>query len=340
MSFGVGHASLCLIQKGGVTMRILSLDGGGIRGAFTASVLATLEQATGRRAIDHFDLITGTSTGGILAIGLAMGFPAASLRDFYVEHGKAIFPTTMWARRFGWLRQIFAPKHSQAGLRESLKSILGDRRLGEAQTRLAIPTYDAEQGRIFIMKTAHHSRFLFDINALAIDVALATSAAPTYFQAANFPEHAGCGYVDGGVWANCPALVGVVEASAFLNAPLEEIRVLSIGTTRTLFNIAGHMRSGIAQWNAGLIELLFEAQAETARAQAGLLAKGGFHRIDSIAMDGQFCLDNATDESIRQLVNLGRGEGAKKANVERVAELFLNGQHVEKFVPCVKMREE
>lgn len=207
--------------------RILSLDGGGIKGAFTASVLATLERSTGKRFIDHFDMIAGTSTGGIIAIGLAMGISAAEIRDFYVKHGPTIFPATGLRGKF-W--QLFKPKYSHAPLREALNEILGERRFGDAHTRLVIPTYDANSSRIYVMKTAHDPRFVREIDARAVDVAMATSAAPTYFQAAAFPHQPGSSYVDGGVWANCPAMVGVTEALAFLGQSGATIDVMSVGT--------------------------------------------------------------------------------------------------------------
>ena len=232
--------------------RILSLDGGGIKGAFSASVLAMLEEDTGHRVVDHFDLIAGTSTGGILAIGLGLGMPARDILKFYADKGPTIFPgTSLVTRTRGFLRQLFRPKHSHEVLRQALTEVLGTRKFGESQCRLVIPTYDAVAGRIFVMKTAHHERFKYDIDAPAVDVALAASAAPTYFAAAPFPEHHHASYVDGGVWANCPALVGVTEAVGFLGQRLEDIDVLSIGCTTTPFNIAQHADSGIAQWNAG-----------------------------------------------------------------------------------------
>jgi patatin-like phospholipase/acyl hydrolase len=189
--------------------RILSLDGGGIKGAFTASVMAALEADTGKAAADYFDLITGTSTGGIVAIGLGLGLAANAIVDFYCKHGPTIFPSTSLVQRTrNSLRQLFAPKHSHDVLKEALREVLGDRRFGESKTRLVITTYDANAGRIFLLKTAHHERFKYDYRAPAVDVALATSAAPTYFQSSPFPDHAGASYVDGGVWANCPALIG------------------------------------------------------------------------------------------------------------------------------------
>ncbi len=190
-----------------------------------------------------------------------------------------------------------------------------------------------KDGRLFLLKTAHHERFRYDYKALAVDVALATSAAPTYFKASPFPEHEGTNYVDGGVWANCPALAGVVEAHSFLNVPLEEIDVLSIGTTTTPFNIQKNANAGIAQWNAGLIDLMFNAQVEAARAQARLLLKGRLHRIDIVASPGQFSLDNATPEKIEQLIQLGRGEAVKKVNLDVVQSRFLNDTPAAKFEP-------
>jgi patatin-like phospholipase/acyl hydrolase len=314
--------------------RILSLDGGGIKGAFTASVMAALEDATGKGAADYFDLITGTSTGGIVALGLGLGLPASQIREFYREHGPTIFPSTSLVQRTGSiLRQLFGPKHSHDVLKEALQQVLGDRRFGQSKCRLVITTYDANAGRIFLLKTAHHERFKFDYLAPAVDVALATSAAPTYFQSSPFPDHAGASYVDGGVWANCPAMIGVVEAVSFLNVPLDQIDILSVGTTSEPFNIAKRGKSGLVQWNAGLIDLMFQAQVEAARAQANLLTGARLHRIDYVAPIGQFSLDDARPEKIEQLISIGRGEAVKKDNLDAVNDRFLNETPVIPFKP-------
>jgi len=97
--------------------RILALDGGGIKGTFTAAVLAAWEKDIGQRVCEHFDLITGTSTGGILAIGLGLGLPAERVLQFYRDQGPRIFPVTRFTRRFRHtIRQFFRPKFSQAVL--------------------------------------------------------------------------------------------------------------------------------------------------------------------------------------------------------------------------------
>src|SRR6516165_9631952 len=114
--------------------RILSLDGGGIKGAFTASVVAALEEDTGKAAADYFDLITGTSTGGIVALGLGLGLSAKEVMEFYRQQGPTIFPSTSLVQRTeSIVRQLFAPKHSHDVLKEALRQVLGERRFGESK---------------------------------------------------------------------------------------------------------------------------------------------------------------------------------------------------------------
>jgi patatin-like phospholipase/acyl hydrolase len=157
--------------------RILCLDGGGIKGVFTAAALARIEDQTKMKILDHFDLICGTSTGGILAIGLGLGLSAEELLQFYHKRGPVIFPATSLVNRSrGLLRQLFfGPKLSHEVLKGELSAVLKARKFGHAQCRLAIPTYDAVQGRIYVFKTAHDPRFVNDIETPAVDIALATS---------------------------------------------------------------------------------------------------------------------------------------------------------------------
>ncbi len=312
--------------------RILSLEGGGIMGAFSASVLAALEEETKCSCVEHFDLITGTSTGGIIAIGLGLGLSAREILDFYQNNGEQIFRNTGFTRRlFNTVRHLFQPIHSQENLRQALDGAFKEKRFGESKCRLVIPTYDAIGGRIFLMKTAHHKRFKFDIEAKAVDVALATSAAPTYFSAAPFPNHQGSSYVDGGVWANCPALVGLVEAIHFLNIQPDDIDILNIGTTSSPFSVAQNAQAGIVGWGKGLINILMNAQVEASRAMSLLLTNHGFFNINSTVPTGKFSLDDSS--KIDELIGLGRGEAVKKENLEQVQQRFLNGKKVQPFIP-------
>lgn len=143
--------------------RVLSLDGGGIKGTFTAAVLAELEHVTGKRVADYFDLIAGTSTGGILGIALGLGLSAAQILQFYRERGPIIFPVTgLLGRTYGFFSRLIRAKRDQSVLRAQLGQVLGSRAFGESKCRLIIPAFDATYGRVFIFKTAHHPRFQFD----------------------------------------------------------------------------------------------------------------------------------------------------------------------------------
>lgn len=284
-------------------------------GAFSASVLSSLEQESEGNLVDYFDLITGTSTGGIIAICLGMGLSASEILKFYTERGPAIFKRAGITQRIGMsIRHVFQPKHSHEILKNQIQAVLGDKKFGESNCRLVIPTFDAVAGRIFLMKTAHHQRFRHDIDAQAVDVALATSAAPTYFSAALFPKHGNASYVDGGIWANCPALVGLVEAVHFLQQKPENIDILNIGTTSSPFSTSGAAQAGIFGWAKGLVNVFMSAQVQTSRTTAKLLSSGGLHTIDYRAEAGRFSLDNAA--KIDDLITLGRGEAIKKDNLD------------------------
>ena len=293
-------------------------------GAFTASVLAHLGRNSARGIAEHFDLITGTSTGGLIAIALGMGTSAEEIVRFYQERGAAIFPPSKGVG--GWLktvRNLRRPKFTPYSLREAVASVVGDKTLGSATTRLAIPSYDASLGRIYVFKTPHHPDRLQDRDALAMDVALATSAAPTYFPAHKMPEHRGV-FIDGGVWANCPAMVGIVEAVAFCGQRLENLRLLSISTTNYPFRIAEPIQlGGLLGWGNKVVETFMFGQAQGAVAQARCLLGDRFHRIDYLTEPRIYAMDDA--RAVEELINLGRGEAEKVAHRSAARALFFDG---------------
>jgi uncharacterized protein len=316
------------------TFRILSLDGGGIMGAFSASALATFERVTGQRIVEHFDLITGTSTGGIIAIGLAMGASAPELCPFYETEGPKIFPPRRSFER--WLRlgyHLFRPRYWATELRRAIQSVVGEHTLGEAQTRLVIPAIDINTGKIYLFKTPHHRQYLHHADLPAVDAALATSAAPSYFPAHTIKGRGS--FVDGGLWANCPTMVGLVEALDFLNQRLEHIKMLSISTTSSPFRIRDPYKPrGLGHWAWNLRPIMSSGQTQSAVNSAFCLLKQGlFHRIDFPVPAGSFALDDP--RTVGELINMGRQIAELKENMVVVAEHFLNGTKVEPFRPSV-----
>ncbi len=166
-------------------MQILCLDGGGLKGLFSAAVLAEIEADHGVSIADHFDLIAGTSTGGLIALALGAGLSPAQVVDFYVSHAPSIFPTG-WSRS---IRQCVRSKYTSGPLRRALHDVLGDRLLGDSRKRLVIPAYSLDENDVYLFKTPHHPRFRRDGGELMVDVGLATAAAPTYLPAARLRNH-------------------------------------------------------------------------------------------------------------------------------------------------------
>jgi patatin-like phospholipase/acyl hydrolase len=269
--------------------RILAIDGGGIKGIFPAAFLAELERLTGKRATDYFDLIAGTSTGGIIALALGMGVPAADILAFYKTDGAQIFPTQ--GRRWRFVQSIFGSKYDPLALRAAIDKVFGTKRLWESGTRLVIPSISASTGDVYLYKTPHHERLRADYDKLASEVALATSAAPTFF-----PVHdtaAGLQLMDGGLWANNPVMVAAVEAISMLAQEAKDIRALSIGCTTTPMAVKDSMRrGGLAAWARSSVEWLLHGQSISAVNQARhLLGKENVLRVEHVVSPGIYSLD-------------------------------------------------
>ncbi len=316
--------------------RILSLDGGGIRGAFTAAFLADIEERTNCRICDHFDLIAGTSTGGIIAAALAAGEPAARIVQFYRERGPAIFVRPeQWRTRIAkcrtWLANrclrksgidedwLWRPKYESGPLQDSLQDVFGDRTMEDlCCCRTVIPSVDLTKGQTVVFKTPHLPNLVRDRRFRVVDVILATTAAPTYFPHATFGV--GSAYVDGGVWANNPTMVAVAEALRIgtgchrpeidRGVPLDSITVLSMGTGRaSYFAKPPAGGGGIAWWLAPLLELVSVSQAQGVHFQSSYILGDRYHRVDFDLPNESWKLDCV--DVVDQLIHLGRDKAAE-----------------------------
>lgn len=319
--------------------RILTIDGGGIRGTFPAAFLANLENDLEQPIGRYFDLISGTSTGGIIAIGLALGMRAAEILKLYADKGPAIFAQTRsglpgWlARHFRsgrWL--IWGPKYSAAPLREAMSEAFGKRRLGEARTRLMIPAWHPKTQGVYIFKTAHHPRLKTDYKELAVDAAMATAAAPSYF--AQHITANDVGLVDGGLWANNPTGIAVVEAIATLGWPAHDLKVLSIGCLEDIKVV--REAYGAARLAPQLASLFMAGQSHGSLGIAHILTgdpheRQAIYRISQPVPDGFYTLDNTT--RIRDLKDRAFAE----ARIQRpiLQPEFFNAP-AEEFVPAYR----
>ncbi len=267
--------------------QILSLDGGGLKGLFSAAVLASFEDDLNINICDHFDLITGTSTGGIIALALGAGMVPAEIVQFYCKNGLAIFRKDP----LSFAKHFFRHKFNADMLEKSLKEQFGDRILRDSTKRLVIPSYNIDADTVYLFKTPHHQRFRRDWKVPMWKVAMATSAAPTYFPA--FKGLDLIRLVDGAVWANNPVVVGITEAVGILELPLTSLRVLSLGTTDEVKGRPKWLdRGGRMQWCLQAMEVILRGQSVGANAQAiHLLGKDNFMRVDPPAPAGLYRID-------------------------------------------------
>lgn len=288
--------------------QILALDGGGLRGMFSAAALAWLEDDFGTSIIDHFDLITGTSTGGLVALGLAAGLSAQDIVDFYRTMGDQVFPRSR-LRRLRRVRKPLPPKP----LHTALQEVLGSRTLGDSPVRLAIPSFSLTSNKVYLFRTPHLPRLRRDHRESMVDVALATTAAPTYL-----PAHplGGLRLVDGGVWANNPTMVGVVEAIASCRISPGSVHVLNVGTTTAIRYRPKRLDNGSPLWwGLEAFDVLLRGQALAATNHAGLLlgpdhvrrldvpVKHGLHRMTSV--NEEHLIGNAQAASREMSPSLG-----------------------------------
>ena len=271
----------------GKPFRILSIDGGGIRGILPATILTELENKyTGERAAgDYFDLIAGTSTGGIIALALSHGMRAKTILEIYTELGPRVFPRPKERLRDIWrsMQSSWYYAYDPAPLNEELTRVLGTAIIGDAQRRLCIPSFDGFT-EVFIFKTPHHPDYELDWRESMVTVGMATAAAPTFFpvysdRAPKIPDApvSALGapfrhFADGGVWANNPVMIALVDALTCYRIERRQVHILSLGTGDTEMRITEQQRKlgGLWHWRK-IIESAMHLQSQNAIGQAGLL---------------------------------------------------------------------
>jgi patatin-like phospholipase/acyl hydrolase len=293
---------------------ILCLSGGGYLGLYTASVLAGLEKQFGGPVGRHFDLIAGTSVGGIIALGLAAEIPSADIKALFEKAGPRIFsrrpaPQGFAAVLADVLRFAFRPKYEAKELRCAVSKLIGnDRRIGDLKHRVMVPTVNLTKGRPQVFKTAHHETFLTDLHRNVADVAMAASAAPTYFPIAEVGDSL---YADGGLYANSPDLMALHEAQNFLGVESADIHVLSIGTTTAQFSFSHASGRDLGLWgwvrNQRLVNVMIASQQMSTDYMVRHRLGERYVRLDALQSKEQerdIALDVATESAQKTIRGL------------------------------------
>jgi patatin-like phospholipase/acyl hydrolase len=264
--------------------RILSIDGGGIRGIVTTVMMQRLQATSGLEGfLDSVDLIAGTSTGGLLALGIARGLGLDEIRDLYVNDGPEIFDDS-WIDNLLDLGKLRGADYKIAPMRRVFKSVLGEETtLGQLQKRVLITAFDMDNEEEDVLERSWKPKLFHnfpgdgnDRRELAYKVGMYTAAAPTYFPSVD-------GYIDGGVYANNPAMCALAQTQDRRyrpTPPIDEVVLLSLGTGSSLFYIRGKSLDwGYAQWIKPLISLMLDGISGIADYQCRQMLRERYHRL-------------------------------------------------------------
>ena len=307
----------------GPPMKVLSIDGGGIRGLIPALVLAEIERRTGRRTAEMFDLIAGTSTGGILACGLSRRgedgrpmYSAEQLADLYITEGPKIFDRSL-VKTIRSLDGLIDERYDDDGLDAVLGAYLGDARLKEVLTDVMITAYDIHDRFAFFFRSSRaRTDPAYDFSLA--EAARATSAAPTYFEPVEVTDAAGAHtypLIDGGVFAINPAMCAYAEVVG-AGQELEVLASMGTGSQTERHEFEEAKDWGAIEWARPLLDMVFDGVGDTVDFEASTLAKDRYRRFQAALRYSSDALDDASESNLRRL------EGdAERLIAERTADI-------------------
>lgn len=295
------------------TVRVLSIDGGGIRGIIPALILAEIEKLTGKPIYQLFDLIAGTSTGGILALGLTKpgsengkpAYTASQMINLYEKEGQKIFSSDVF-HRINSLGNVRDEKYPSAGIEGVLDQYFGQSRLKDVLTDVLITSYEIERRLAWFFKSTK-AKMDPESDFLIKEVARSTSAAPTYFEVNRIDVPTEAQYyalIDGGVYANNPAMCAYVEAkNKFKDA--DEVLVVSLGTGARSQRIPYDKAKdwGLVQWVQPLLGIVFDGVDDTVDYQLNTLLSesNNYYRFQTRLDESNEQMDDVSPDNMRGL---------------------------------------
>lgn len=286
---------------GAKKFKVLSLDGGGIRGLFSATILAEIERDLKKEKVENWqiyqnvDLIFGTSTGGILGLALALGIPAEQIKTMYLQNAAEIFGSkgNIFNVIKNFCYSFLHASHKKNNLERLIKQIYSTEHGGnepllkDCKVPVGVSIYNLDDGSPSVLKSNYHPRFKRDPNLPMFKAALATSAAPTYFNPYSSSSYLDSDgeevpfqyKVDGGVWANNPSLIALIEAQKAFKKELKDISLLSIGTGKSVFIEKERKKGfGLIYWaltmQKRIVELFMQGQSQQVENLISLLKNG------------------------------------------------------------------
>jgi uncharacterized protein len=285
--------------------KMLTIDGGGLRGIYPAYILLKLKELTGFDPVRDVDLLAGTSTGSIIAAGLAIGKPIEEIVELYEVKGREIFA----GKKFS-VDGMYKSKYSKDALRSVLHEQMGDITMGEIKKPLLIPTTDIGNGNVFIVRSNYSADYKRDRATKLVDVVVASCSAPTYFDPEKVQEFL---LADGGLWANNPASIALTEALGHFKKKRHNIKLLSVGTgtNQAYYKITGHdtRKWGLLTgWEGGrMIETILGLQARSVEytidriLEPTNVVRINFSRSDISALDNPDIMDELKAKAVEDV---------------------------------------
>lgn len=308
-------------------MRVLAIDGGGVRGLIPAMFLEELERRTQKRTAELFDYIVGTSTGGIVALASVCPrpgegtAPASTVVGFFRERVPSIFP----AMHFGLARQLLEERYPAEGLEDALHVAFGDARLSDAVIDVMVTAYDVEECRpAFLRRSLARAEPGMDLPMR--HAARATSAAPTYFTP--FVHHDGervHAFIDGGVFANNPMITALAHARE-AGGDLTDVVAVSLGTGEVVraVDFEHPHRRGVIRWASRLFSMTMDGNSVNADHNASiLLGPEAYHRFNTPLCTAAAHFDDASEANMAALAGEARTLIDRESErIDHVAELL------------------
>ena len=324
---------------GRISVRALCIHGGGYLGLASAAFLEAAERHFSTRCHDRFRVFAGTSTGAIVTLALAKGMSASGVVDLFREMGPKVFPgQSGLPRRLRSAKQWFRSKYDNVELRSALEEAFGESTLGdirESGRSVIVPAFCLSTGMPRVFKTDHSENLTLHDRYRLVDVALASSAAPTYFPVATVPAPHGEGveyFCDGGVVANDPSLIAYSECIADLGADPPDIRLLSLSSPRLELRENRKIRvdRGVIGWGIKLPQIAVDGASEiTHQTLKRISAQSGAHyerwRLPNRAAEGAAvdALDLVSAESTNVLLSIGGAEASSEEARTKLKRFFL-----------------
>lgn len=307
------------------TTRVLSLDGGGIRGVVTLVWLAELEKQLDNPLHTYFDLIIGTSTGAIIGCGLSSGYDASTMLDMYIENGKYIFDggkNRLWNKICRFFSDgLSSPSYSGEGLRLVMDKVFGKKTLKDLNKPTMVTSYNLRTGKPLIFKSFNNDHE----NLSIAQVCKASASAPTFFPAEimkiNGEE---CPILDGGVVSNNPSLCGLAEAFRLYGTNCDNLLLSSFGTGEAIREVSTEESQewGKLEWAIPIIDVLFDGSSAVSDYICNkVLSKENYYRFQTeIGDDNMSDMDNCDQENMNNLYFLAM-DYLKNGGYKKIKEL-------------------